>query len=104
MSSVRGPTRLDSSCRMLKKNGYSNVLEDCCQGKCFAEDPGTEKEHGNIEDIDKGCDRYMEHILTEKRQSCCAAGDQIIRKNKKGNSDSINQIAQGNDQKIVKGF
>ena len=47
---------------------------------------------------------YMEHILTEKRQSCCAAGDQIIRKNKKGNSDSINQIAQGNDQKIVKGF
>lgn len=65
MSSVRGPTRLDSSCRMLKKNGYSNVLRIVVQGKCFAEDPGTEKEHGNIEDLDKGCDRYMEHILTE---------------------------------------
>ena len=47
--------------------------------------------------IRDSCDRYMEHILTEKRQSCCAAGDQIIRKNKKGNSDSINQIAQGNN-------
>ena len=46
----------------------------------------------------------MEHILTEKSQSCCAAGDQIIRKNKKGNSDSINQIAKGNNQKIMKGF
>ncbi len=52
-------------------------------GQMLCRGPGTEKEHGNIEDIDKGCDRYMEYILTEKRQSCCAAGDQIIRKNKK---------------------